>query len=228
MVLFITSCSNGQNQGGEKTDLSPKEFNALYKKMEGAQLVDVRTPGEYTQGFIENSVNMDYNSGNFSSLSSKLDKNQPVFIYCLSGGRSGSAADELRESGFKTVYELDGGIMKWNAEGLPLVTKNSAPKEKGMSQNDFEKLLKTDKTVLIDYYAEWCVPCKKLKPILEQINTEMNGEVEIIRIDIDKNPELAKIYKIESIPLLQVYKNQKMTWSNIGFLEKEEIVKHLK
>lgn len=225
--IFI-SCINGQSKGNEKQNLIPKEFIALYQKTENAKLIDVRTSGEFAEGFIEGAINMDYNNGDFLSMSSKLEKNTPIFIYCLSGGRSGSAASELRDSGFEKVYELDGGIMKWNAEGMPLVTKNSVSKSKGMSEREFNKLLDTDKIVLIDYFAEWCHPCQKLKPILEEIGVEYKNEVNVIRIDIDKNPEIAKLLGIESIPVLQVYKNKKMTWSHLGFIEKNEIVKQLK
>ena len=227
LLVAFTSCTNGQSKGGN-TNLSPTEFAAKLKETPEAQLIDVRTPGEVAQGFIEFAKNIDYNGSNFASEIAKLDKSKPVFVYCLSGGRSGSAAAEMRSQGFKEVYELNGGIMKWSASNLPLVTKNSAPKATGMTKAEFDKLISTDKVVLIDYYAEWCMPCKKMKPYLDEIASEMKADVVVIRIDVEKNPLIAKEQKIEAIPVLQVYKGKKQTWNNIGFVEKEEVVKQLK
>ena len=97
-----------------------------------------------------------------------------------------------------------------------------------VSKAEFDKLISTDKVVLIDYYAEWCMPCKKMKPYLDEIASEMKADVVVIRIDVEKNPLIAKEQKIEAIPVLQVYKGKKQTWNNIGFVEKEEVVKQLK
>ena len=118
--------------------------------------------------------------------------------------------------------------MQWNNANLPLVTTNSKPIEAGMTSQQFNDLLNTDKIVLIDYYAEWCGPCKKMKPYLDEISTEMKDQVVVIRIDVDKNPLIAQEQKIEGIPLLQVYKNKEKTWSNVGLIDKEEVVKQLK
>lgn len=227
LLIAFSSCTNGQQKSGN-TNLSPIDFSSKLKETPDAQLIDVRTPGEVAGGFIDHAVNIDYNSSDFNSKIEKLDKSKPVFVYCLSGGRSGSAASDMRSMGFKEVYELNGGIMKWNAANLPLVTTNSKPKEAGMTSQQFQELLNTDKIVLIDYYAEWCAPCKKMKPYLDEISSEMKDNVVVIRIDVDKNPLIANEQKVDGIPLLQVYKNKTKTWSNVGFVEKEVVVKELK
>ena len=147
-------------------------------------------------------------------------------MYCLSGGRSGSAASQLRSNGFKNVLELDGGMMAWRSAGLPETTDTKVVKSKGMTTSEFEKLLQTDKVVLVDFYAEWCGPCKKMKPSLEAVEREMTN-VKVIRIDVDKNAELVKSFGILDIPILRVYKQGKITWEKKGFVEKEEIKKNL-
>ena len=227
LLAAFTSCTNGQSKG-VKTSLTPTEFSKKLSETPDAQLIDVRTPGEVTGGFIDQAVNIDYNGSDFEGQISKLDKTKPVFVYCLSGGRSGSAASDISSMGFKEVFELEGGIMQWNNANLPLVTKNSKPKDAGMTSQQFNDLLNTDKIVLIDYYAEWCAPCKKMKPYLDEISTEMKDQVIVIRIDVDKNPLIAQEQKNEGIPLLQVYKNKEKTWSNVGLIDKEEVVKQLK
>lgn len=84
------------------------EFKASYFKYRGL-LLDVRTPLEYSEGHIENAKNLDVSAFNFESELDKLDKDQPVFVYCAIGVRSAKAANMLRKKGFKHVYDLDGG-----------------------------------------------------------------------------------------------------------------------
>ncbi|MEY4521162.1 MAG: hypothetical protein RIT10_347 [Bacteroidota bacterium] len=218
---------NTANAQPTQTNLSAKEFSMKLEQTPSAQIIDVRTPGEVAGGFINNAVNIDYNSSDFTTKTSQLDKNKPTFVYCLSGGRSGAAAAQMRSEGFKIVYELTGGIMKWNAAGLPLVTKNQAPKKQGMTLNDFNKLTTSDKLVLVDFYAEWCAPCKRMKPYLEEIAKDMNATVTVIRIDVDQHPSLMKELKIEELPVLRTYKKGTMTWEQKGFIEKAEVVKKL-
>jgi thioredoxin 1 len=224
-AILINSCSNGQSQT-VKTNLSASEFADKIKNMPDAPILDVRTPGEYTKGHINEAVNINWNSSDFNNHITLLDKEKPVMVYCLSGNRSASAAHKMRSMGFKEVYELNGGIMKWNSANLPVTggknTKN------GMSAGEFVQLLETDKLVLVDFYADWCLPCKKMKPYLEEISREMTETVEVVRINVDENANLYKELKIDAIPVLQIYKNRKLTWSNQGFITKEKVVEQLK
>ena len=223
--FLLVSCSIGQ--GSSKTDLSPSEFSKQLKETENPTILDVRTPGEFGEGHIQNALNIDWNGSSFDTQVSKLDKNTTVFVYCLSGGRSGSAASQLRSNGFKNVLELDGGMMAWRSAGLLETTDYKVVKRTGMTTSEFEKLLQTDKVVLVDFYAEWCGPCKKMKPTILAIENEMASDVKVIRIDVDKNEELVKSFGILDIPILRVYKQGKITWEQKGFVEKEEIKKNL-
>jgi thioredoxin len=224
-AFLLVSCSIGQ--GSSKTDLSPSEFSKQLKETENPTILDVRTPGEFGEGHIQNALNIDWNGSSFDVQVSKLDKNTTVFVYCLSGGRSGSAASQLRSNGFKNVLELDGGMMAWRSAGLTETTDSKVVKSKGLTTSEFEKLLQTDKVVLVDFYAEWCGPCKKMKPTILAIENEMASVVKVIRIDVDKNEELVKSFGILDIPILRVYKQGKITWEQKGFVEKEEIKKNL-
>jgi thioredoxin 1 len=224
-AFLLVSCSIGQ--GSTKTDLSPKEFSKQLKETENPTIFDVRTPGEFGEGHIQNALNIDWNGSSFDAQVSKLDKNTTVFVYCLSGGRSGSAASQLRSNGFKNVLELDGGMMAWRSASLPETKDSKVVKSTGMTTSEFEKLLQTDKVVLVDFYAEWCGPCKKMKPSILAIENEMASSVKVIRIDVDKNAELVKSFGILEIPILRVYKQGKITCEQKGFVEKEEIKKNL-
>ena len=225
-ALLFYSCTNGQNQISEKS-ISVSEFIKKINETPNAQIIDVRTPDEFSKGHLLDAVNYNWNGDEFDKQIIMLDKSKPVFIYCLSGGRSSSAASKMRDNGFSKVYQMEGGIMKWRAANLPETT-SIANISKGMSLNEFYTLLKSDKLVLVDFYADWCAPCKKMKPYLDEISKEMASTVEVIRINADDNQMLCKELKIDALPVLQVYKYQKLTWSNFGFIEKAEVIKHLK
>lgn len=112
--LFI-SCSTSSNSAiGQVINkkVSKTEFSQLIKKP-GAQLIDVRTPREFSNGFISGAKNIDYNGDSFEKQMKKLDKNKPVLVYCAAGGRSENAAELLKEWGFKEVYDLEGGYNAW-------------------------------------------------------------------------------------------------------------------
>ena len=102
--LFI-SCSTSSNSAiGQVINkkVSKTEFSQLIKKP-GAQLIDVRTPREFSNGFISGAKNIDYNGDSFEKQMKKLDKNKPVLVYCAAGGRSENAAELLKECRFRGV-----------------------------------------------------------------------------------------------------------------------------
>jgi len=225
IMLVLSACSNGQNSN---FGLNVNEFNEKLKQTPDAQLIDVRTPGEFAGGHLNNAQNYDWNGNDFSSQIKNLDKQKPVFVYCLSGGRSASAASNLRNEGFKIVYEMNGGMMKWRAAALP-ETKNANTKEQlGMTLIEYQKLTKSYKKVLIDFYAEWCAPCKKMKPYLDEISSEMKDDVKVIRIDADQNKLLLQELNIEGLPVLILYNDGTQSWRKDGFVEKAEVVAKIK
>lgn len=84
------------------------------------------------------------------------------------------------------------------------------------------EVLTSEKLVLIDFFATWCGPCKMLAPIMEQVSSE-NGDVMVVKVDVDKNPELAVLYKVASIPTLVFLKEGKLVKEHVGFASKAEI-----
>ena len=224
-ILSLASC-NQANKNQQKELLSPTEFSKKISETTLAQIVDVRTPDEFGKGHLTHALNYDWNGSNFESEISGLDKNKPVFVYCLSGGRSGSAASKMRSDGFKEVYELEGGIIKWRAKNLEETTENKTIPA-GYTLEDFQKLIQSDKLVLIDFYADWCEPCLRMKPFLEELTVEQASTLKIIRINADDNQALLKSLNIEGLPELQLYQNGILKWSHNGFMSKEAILKQL-
>jgi rhodanese-related sulfurtransferase len=160
LSFAILSC-NGQ-PSKKIESVTPEVFAEKIKEIPNAQILDVRTPEEFASEHIDKATNSNWLGNDFVANAEKLDKSKPVFVYCKSGGRSAKAAVKLAELGFKTIYELQGGITKWNAAGL------SKPSDTiiGMCSQEYAELLNSDKKVLINFYAEWCAPCKKMTPYL--------------------------------------------------------------
>ena len=106
-----------EKAGSQSKLITPQELQEL-STMEGVQLVDVRTPEEYSEGYIEGFQNIDFLADTFEENIKKLDKSKPVIVYCRSGKRSGRCARQMLEAGFEMIYDLEGGISKWMYEGF--------------------------------------------------------------------------------------------------------------
>lgn len=227
-LFFFSNCAGKQTTQTNNWNLSPTEFAQKCNENKNAGIIDVRTAEEFAGGHLNNAFNIDYAAENFEQLISAFDPSKPLFLYCLSGARSASAAEKLRALGFKEVYELDGGMLSWRAQNLPETKTEQATSNNGMDRAAFDALLNSDKLVLVDFYAEWCGPCQKMKPYLDELATEWKNNVVLIRIDTDKNPELCQTLGIDAIPVLQLYKNKKLLWKNAGLLSKSAIEVQLK
>lgn len=95
-------------------------------------------------------------------------------------------------------------------------------------KNSFNTIINSDSPVLVDFYAEWCGPCKTLAPILETVKKEMGDEVKIVKIDVDKNQLLASNYQVRGVPTLLLFKNGKQVWRQSGVLQKSDLINVIK
>jgi len=119
LLLFsFTSCIKKQVEGVQVVDVVKYEKQL---KSPEVQLIDVRTPEEYSQGHIEKARNINIMDDDFDAQVALLDKNKPVMIYCKSGGRSARASERLKELGFTNITDLEGGITNWKSEDKPIV-----------------------------------------------------------------------------------------------------------
>ncbi len=232
MASCQSSGSNQQNSANAQATVNRSipvdEFEKKLSSVANVQLIDVRTPEEYAGGHLNNAVNIDIRSADFTEQLNKLDKTKPVLVYCLSGGRSSAAAGKMEEMGFSEVYNMEGGIMKWQNAGKSMDAGTAKPKAPGMTMDEFNKMLNSENYVLVDFNAKWCEPCKKMLPYLEALSINKKDKLSLVKIDADDNKELLKQKNISDIPYLELYKGGKLVWKHNGFIEESQLLSETK
>lgn len=187
------------------------DFQQYIQKKE-IQVFDVRTSGEFNTGHLHHALQADYtNKQEFKERVEALDKDQPVYIYCLSGGRSSAAAKWMRENGFKEVVELKGGINAWKQDGQPV---EGVADGKQMGIDTFNESVGKGE-VLVDVGAEWCPPCRKMEPVL-QAYLQQHKKVRLLKVDGGRDQEVMKAIQATSLPTFILYKDGREVWRKNG------------
>lgn len=90
-------------------------------------------------------------------------------------------------------------------------------------KSSFNDIINDDKPVLVDFFADWCGPCKMLAPILKDVKAELGEGVKIVKIDVDRNQELAAKYQVRGVPTMMLFRNGKQLWKQSGVLQKHQL-----
>lgn len=224
LILFLSMAAcNGQP--ASPTKIGPADFEKAITASP-VQVLDVRTAGEFSTGHLKNALQADWNNRQqFTDRVQYIDKDKPVYIYCLAGGRSAAAAAWLRSNGYSKVVELDGGINAWKRDNLPL---EGAVAVKQMTQEEYLSSIPKDKTVLVDFGAPWCPPCVKMNPVLDALEKNKALHFTLFRVDAGVHTDVMKANQVEGIPVFIVYKNGVETWRKQGIVSQEELETQLK
>lgn len=113
-------------------------------------------------------------------------------------------------------------------EASPVGINVAAGEVTEIDARQFESVIASGKTVLVDFYATWCGPCRAMHPVLEEVAGAMAGKAKIYQIDIDKNRDLATSLKIQSIPTLMIFKGGELVWQGVGVYPAEELIDELR
>ncbi|MBK7129203.1 MAG: thioredoxin fold domain-containing protein [Crocinitomicaceae bacterium] len=237
---LLMSCSdttvnhvNAQSQDTVQTEkfiktISADEFKTLTESGNGI-ILDVRTPEEISAGYIPNSSAINFYDPQFEEKINLMDKNKEIYVYCKAGSRSIKAAEMLSENGFNKVYNLDGGIMAWERKGYQVETSGATTDSNihSLSVDEFDAILKTDQPVLVDFHTQWCMPCRKMAPVIDSLETEFNGKAGVIRVDVDASKELGEKYNVAGVPVFVIFKDGVEVWRHSGIISSEELRKKL-
>jgi len=185
----------------------------------------VRTAGEYAAGHIENAGLLDFYAVDFKERLLMIPKNQPIFLYCRSGNRSGNAAQFLISNGYTKVYNLQRGIMDWNMNNLPLKTTSNTKvsSENNIEINELASIIKSSKLLLIDYYAPWCAPCRRMMPMIDSLSKDYSAKLKIVKVNADASRETIVQMKISSVPFLALYKNGEKIFEHQGAISRKQL-----
>lgn len=99
---------------------------------------------------------------------------------------------------------------------------------KANDMSSFNEIINSNQPVLVDFYADWCAPCRMMAPILEQVAGDLQGDVKILKVNVDKNREAAMKYGIRSIPTLMLFKNGQVKWQGVGVIQADQIKQVIK
>lgn len=185
----------------------------------GGLFLDVRTPGEVARGHLPDATIIDINDERFGQKLDLMPKAKPIFVYCASGGRSAAAADLMIKKGFTEVYNLEGGIGSWARAGLPIdrsAAPTASPGANAMSPPALDAVLKSEKRVLVDFNTPWCVPCRKMAPVMDALTVSWKGKAKLIQVDVEQSEALAQREKIEGVPVFVLYVDGKERWRKSG------------
>lgn len=202
------------------------EFHEQLSNAKDYQLLDVRTEGEFESGYIKGAMWADWMSREeFSRRIAALDKNKTTFVYCLSGGRSGQAVNYMKQNGFTNIIELKGGINAWNSAGMPLEADKDVPQ---ISEETYKGMLASKSIVLVDFGAEWCAPCRKMEPTVQEIEKEFSEKMAVVKMDAGSQKELVRTHQVDQLPTFILYKNGTEIWRTSGLTEKSVLTEAIR
>ena len=222
VFIIYTSILNAQEIAFKQVDA--KEFYQLANSGKG-MLLDVRTKQEFDSEHIPKAQYLNYYALDFKKKLLMLPKDEPIYLYCTTGYRSEKAAKYLAKNGYKNVYNLEHGILEWNLENLPVIEGEKSAKimMHKVSPEMYGREILNDTLVLVDYYATWCGPCRKLMPLVDSLHTQYHPDLKVLKVNVDVSKKLIKQEKIIGVPFIKIYRKGKLLFEHDGIMNRKEL-----
>ena len=206
LTLLVASALFSCSQYNRENDnIKPEEF---YKQAyaANAQVLDVRTIGEFRSGHLKGAMQADWlDHEQFEERTAYLDKGAPLYVYCLSGGRGAEAVEFLRSHGFTHVKNLDGGLIAWKGAGKNLV--ECKPHGKETDRLAYNAIITSAPNVIVNFGAEWSPTCKKMQPVLKEFIEGKNESTKVVAMDGGTEYRLMKDLDVQALPTYILYRN---------------------
>ena len=208
--------------------MKKKDILSLDKVLNDTDIIilDVRTSEEINAGYIPNSTFIDYYDKNFENKINLIDRSKKIYTLCKSGGRSVQAAEILSKNGFRNVYNLEGGFMRWKANKMPYdinLVNNDSSNSDSISEKSLDSLIKNNTNTLIYISTKWCSPCKKMEPIIDKL-VDNNSSLKVIKIDLDANNYAQERFDVKSLPAFVLYENNSVVWRKNGIIAYDDLI----
>lgn len=226
LTLAIAVIYSGylQAQDDKRVSITLKEFeDKVNKEGAKAQIIDARSFEEYQQNHLKGAINLNASDDtDFQKQIGKLKKDKPVFVYSIANGRSKALSKKLQSNGFSEVYELPGGFSNWVGSGKPVESTTGS----GLTLDQYKKLIHSENVVLVDIGSKYCGACKKMVPVIDSLSLNHPKDLKVVKIEFFENKQLGIDLKINSLPTVILYKDDKIVWQKSGvsstaLLEKE-------
>ena len=212
-LFFITGTQAQIVKDENHPPLGLDSFAAKIDRQIKPQIIDARSADEFALNHIKGAINFNLQTEGYETMVLSLLNNEPVFIYSIGTGRSGQLAKDLRDKGFKEVFELKGGIANWIGGGKPYYTSA----KKSVTLQDYKTILANNPLVLVDIGSRYCGACKKVKPILDSLRSENRNTIKIIEIDLEESPQLiSELKTVDAFPYLILYKKAEVVLKRSG------------
>ncbi len=223
-IIFIMLWTTAFAQEPGFKQVNAQAFYKLLTSGKG-MILDVRTKSEFDNEHIANSQYLNFYALDFKKKLLMLPKDEAIYLYCTTGYRSEKAAKYLAKNGYKKVYNLEHGILEWNLENLPVIEGEPSAKLMADKVNPdlFKQIISSDTLVLIDFYATWCGPCRKMMPLIDSIRTQYHPALTVFKVNVDVSKKLIKQEKIIGVPLFRMYRKGVLLFEKDGMMSRKEL-----
>lgn len=222
ILLLINTKSYSQTD-----ELSLDEFERAIKSNDFV-LLDLQSDHNFKRGRIKKFTNIPFESESFESkLLEKVKLYDNILFYCTNQEENQLAFQFLKEIGYQKVKFLKGGFETWQSNSKPYASNlRSIKPYTNLSYQNLQAILVQNEFTLVDFYADWCKPCKKMNPILKEI-AENDKSIKILKVNSDEAGSLVNHYGIEEIPTYIFFHNKNQVWRYSGEISKNELVAKL-